>query len=66
MVLAGDLSGAQIAASIATSIANPVYADKLGIRPALQPSPLKAGLLNCGGYDINGVNYIFVRCITFC
>ncbi|MEH2206601.1 MAG: hypothetical protein V7K53_21410 [Nostoc sp.] len=37
--------------------ANPVYADKLGIRPALQPSPLKAALLDCGGYDINGVNY---------
>ncbi|MDZ7994342.1 MAG: hypothetical protein RM022_005065 [Nostoc sp. EfeVER01] len=66
MMLVGDSSGAQIAAAIATSIANPVYADKLGIRPALQSGPVKAALLNCRGYDINGVNYVFLRCITFC
>lgn len=56
-VLAGDSAGAQIAAQMVTVVTNPVYAANLGIQPALQPSQLKAALLNCGAYDMKSVNY---------
>jgi acetyl esterase len=57
IVLAGDSAGAQIAAQIAAIATNPAYADKVGVRPSLQPNQLKAVLLNCGAYNMNGVDY---------
>jgi acetyl esterase len=57
IVLAGDSAGAQIAAQMAAMTTSPTYADKVGIQPTLQPHQLKAVLLNCGAYDVNGVNY---------
>ncbi|MBW4583017.1 MAG: alpha/beta hydrolase [Tildeniella nuda ZEHNDER 1965/U140] len=56
-VLAGDSAGAQMASQMAAIVTNPAYASTLGIRPALQPSQLKATLLNCGAYDPKSVNY---------
>lgn len=57
IVLAGDSAGAQIAAQMAAMTTDPTYAEKVGIRPVLQPGQLKAALLNCGGYDIALVNF---------
>lgn len=57
IILAGDSAGAQIAAQMAAMVTNPPYASKVDIRPVLQPSQLKATLLNCGGYDISLLNF---------
>lgn len=50
--LAGDSAGSQIASQLATLITNQPYAQQVGIDPALQPSQLRAIVLNCGAYDL--------------
>lgn len=57
IVLAGDSAGAQIAAQMAAITKDPAYANMIGVRPTLQPSQLKAALLNCGGYDTSLLNF---------
>ncbi len=52
IVLAGDSAGSQIAAQMAALITNPPYASLLNIDPTLQPSQLRATILNCGAYDL--------------
>lgn len=54
-VLAGDSAGAQIAAQTAAMIANPAYAEALGIVPALEADALAGALLYCGAYDLEGM-----------
>jgi acetyl esterase len=51
-VLAGDSAGSQIASQLATLITNQPYAQQVGIDPTLQPSQLRAVVLNCGAYDL--------------
>lgn len=51
-VLAGDSAGSQIASQLATLITNQPYAQQVGIDPTLQPSQLRAMVLNCGAYDL--------------
>ncbi|WP_226594564.1 alpha/beta hydrolase [Microseira wollei] len=60
--LAGDSAGSQIAAQMATTIANPNYVTALAdqtqvnISPALEPSQLKCIVLCCGGYNLDSIN----------
>ncbi len=56
IVLAGDSSGAQIAAQLAQAVSDPGYADAVGVRPTLDRSRLAATLLYCGAYDLNLVD----------
>jgi len=55
IILAGDSAGAQYASQLATMITSPVYAEKVGITPALTPGQLRAVILNCGIYDVSGI-----------
>jgi acetyl esterase len=55
MVLAGDSAGAQIAAQSAALIANPAYADLVGVQAGAKPDQLAGVLLYCGVYDISGM-----------
>lgn len=52
-MLAGDSAGSQIAAQVGTIITNPDYAKKMNMTAPLQPTRLKAMLLNCGAYDLD-------------
>ena len=54
-VLAGDSSGAQIAAQVAATIDDPAYARAVGVTPGIDPRRLKAMLLYCGAYDLRGI-----------
>jgi acetyl esterase len=56
LVLAGDSSGAQIAAQVANAATDPAYAAAVGIRPTINRSQLAATLLYCGAYDLNLVD----------
>lgn len=56
-VLAGDSAGSQIASQVATLTTNPSYPQQINIQPSLQPSQLKAIILNCGAYDLALSNY---------
>jgi len=56
-VLAGDSAGSQIASQFATLVTNQPYAQQINIDPTLQPSQLKAMVLNCGAYDLALPNY---------
>jgi acetyl esterase len=56
IVLAGDSSGAQIAAQVANAASEPGYADVVGIRPTIDSSQVVATLLYCGAYDLNLVD----------
>jgi acetyl esterase/lipase len=50
LVLAGDSAGAQIALQVATLIAQPAYAQTMGIAPTLTRDRLAGLLLYCGIY----------------
>ncbi len=52
LVLAGDSAGAQIAAQTAATIANPVYAETVGVVPGATAGQISGTLLHCGVYDI--------------
>jgi len=56
LVLAGDSSGAHIAAVTANAIAVPSYAKMLGIAPAVERRQIAALLLYCGSYTSDGVD----------
>jgi acetyl esterase len=55
-VLAGDSSGAQIAAQLANAVSVASYADVVGIRPAIDHPQLVGALLHCGAYDLGLVD----------
>ncbi len=57
MILAGDSAGAQIAAQMANIIASPLYAQAVGISPAVRPEQIRGVLLFCGPYDVELVNF---------
>lgn len=50
--LAGDSAGAQLSAQMAALITNPVYAQEVGLVPALKASQLRGVILNCGIYKM--------------
>lgn len=52
-VLAGDSSGAQIAAQLANVVSVPSYAEAVGVRPAIDRTQLAGALLHCGAYDLD-------------
>ena len=54
VVIAGDSAGSQIAAQTALAIADPHYAQRIGITPPLPAINLKAAILHCGAYDLAG------------
>ncbi|WP_348619338.1 alpha/beta hydrolase [Sanguibacter sp. 26GB23] len=56
IVLAGDSAGSQISAQVANAVTSPVYAEELGIEPAISPDELVAVLLHCGAYDMSLVD----------
>lgn len=51
LFLAGDSSGAQIAAQLANVISVPSYAGEVGIVPSIERSQLRGVILHCGIYD---------------
>lgn len=55
IVLAGDSAGAQIAAQTAAVIANPDYARRVGVEPAVSRGQIAGVLLYCGVYDITSM-----------
>jgi acetyl esterase len=50
-ILAGDSSGAQIAAQFAAIVSSPSYAKSVGIIPSVDRSELRGVMLYCGFYD---------------
>lgn len=55
IVIAGDSAGSQYTSQLATMITSPVYAEKVGLTPALSPDQLRAVILTCGIYDVSGI-----------
>lgn len=55
IVIAGDSAGSQYTSQLATAITSPVYAEKVGLTPALTPDQLRAVVLTCGIYDVSGI-----------
>lgn len=55
IVLAGDSAGAQLSSQLAALITDPAYASEVGIDPALTPAQLRAVLLYCGIYKMDGL-----------
>lgn len=55
IVLAGDSAGAQLSSQLAALATNPAYASEVGIDPALTPAQLRAVLLYCGIYKMDGL-----------
>jgi acetyl esterase len=51
LFLAGDSSGAQMAAQVATIITSSSYAEWLGVKPSIERSQVRGILLFCGLYD---------------
>lgn len=51
IVLAGDSTGAQIAAQLALAITDPAYAQRIGIAPAVKPEQLRGAVLFGGLFD---------------
>lgn len=70
VALAGDSTGAQIAAQAAIAQVDPAYAARLGITPALPAGALRGVVLFCGGYDPaplsrDGLTGLFVQTILW-
>lgn len=57
IVLAGDSAGAQIAAQLAAALADPAYATRLGLRPAVPLEAVRGVALFCGPYDLRLFDY---------
>ncbi|MCL1871070.1 MAG: alpha/beta hydrolase [Promicromonosporaceae bacterium] len=51
IVIAGDSAGAHLAAQLAALVTTPGYADRVGIRPALDAARLRGLVLACGPFD---------------
>jgi acetyl esterase/lipase len=56
IILAGDSAGAQISCQVALIIADPAYAEAIGIPPHLKIDQLKAMILVSGVYDFSALN----------
>lgn len=56
IVLAGDSAGAQIASQLAAGISDPTYAASVGFTPALDRTALRAVVLMCGVYSMQGID----------
>ena len=52
IVIAGDSSGAQIAAQVGALVTTPGYSDELGIAPTITRRQLRGLVLACGPYDL--------------
>lgn len=70
IVLAGDSTGAHIAAQLAAGLAGPDYAALIGLKPAIAPATLKGTVLFCGLFDptaldLTGPFGTFVRAALF-
>lgn len=57
ILLAGDSAGAHLAALLAHVHVQPAHAQRIGIRPALQPAQLRGMLLFCGPFDFDRMNF---------
>lgn len=55
IMLSGDSAGANLSAQLAAMITNPAYAAEVGVQPALKPEQLRAVLLFCGIYKMEGL-----------
>jgi len=55
--LAGDSSGAQIAAQLANVISSPSYAKDLHIAPSIERAQLRGVVFHCGVYEARLANY---------
>jgi acetyl esterase len=51
-VLAGDSAGAQLTSQIACLTTDPIYAESVGVPPALEAEQLKGVVLHCGLFDL--------------
>jgi acetyl esterase/lipase len=54
-IFAGDSAGSQLSSQMAALITNPTYAAELAMTPALKPAQLKAVVLYCGIYKMEGL-----------
>jgi acetyl esterase/lipase len=52
IVLAGDSTGAQLAAQLAAAVTTPGYAKSLGVTPTVTREQLRGVVLACGPYDL--------------
>lgn len=55
IVLAGDSAGAQLASELAVLATNPEFETLTGISSALSADQVKATVLNCGVYELDGM-----------
>jgi acetyl esterase/lipase len=55
IVLGGDSGGSMIAATTASVITNPSYAEMIKVQPGLTPHQLRGLILYCGIYDVNNL-----------
>ena len=55
IVLAGDSAGANLSGQLAALVTNPSYAAEMDINPSLTPEQLRAVLLYCGIYKMEGL-----------
>ncbi|MGX5737109.1 alpha/beta hydrolase [Bosea thiooxidans] len=70
IVLAGDSSGAHIAAQLAAGLTGPDYAALIGLKPAIEPVALRGAVLFCGLFDPTALDLAgpfgsFVRAALF-
>jgi acetyl esterase len=56
-ILAGDSAGAQLSSQLATLITSSSYAAEIGISPTLKSNQLRAMVLYCGIYKMNGLTH---------
>ena len=57
LYVAGHSAGAQIAAQLAAALADPAYATRLGLRPAVPLEAVRGVALFCGPYDLRLFDY---------
>jgi len=55
LIIAGDSAGANLTSQLAVLTTSPEYATEVGLTPALDPSQLRAVILNCGIYDVSEI-----------
>jgi acetyl esterase/lipase len=57
IAIAGDSAGAQVAAQVALLAADPDYASRLGIAPAVPAGTIKGAVLVSGAFDLEGLDF---------
>lgn len=65
VVIGGDSAGAQIASQFVAVQSNPALATEMKMKPAVPLESLKAAVLYCGPYDIQGMRDTDSKFITF-